>query len=276
MSNNPKIIFSVIIPFKGRINLLLETINSVYQQRGIPKGSLEILAVGDRYEDKETVNKLKNTYPFVKFIQFDEKNWPGGKRNTGLKYAKGDFIAFLDSDDVWNPCFITSSYNLLENTEIDAVYNYSRPFFYGNFPLKERLNRYKLILIKELSFLGLIIFNNSLLPLDACYLPQISHILFRAKAIKNLKFKDKYIYGGEDWEFFANFLKYHKMLINPHRLLKFRYSWGSETFKPDALAKKWGSFRKVADGIPQENRQGIFYKLFKLYIGNKDKVILNK
>ena len=94
---------SVIIPTYKRADKLLRAINSVCNQT---YENLEILVVNDNENDdqytKELLVLFENiTDPRVRLV-FQERHINGAAaRNAGIKKAKGEFIAFLDDDDIW-------------------------------------------------------------------------------------------------------------------------------------------------------------------------------
>jgi glycosyltransferase involved in cell wall biosynthesis len=45
----------------------------------------------------------------------------GAPRNLGLSYARGDYLATLDSDDLWNPDFLERAISALEELEADVI-----------------------------------------------------------------------------------------------------------------------------------------------------------
>lgn len=98
MKNNKKISVSVIIPTWNRAHLLKKAIQSALDQSFAP---LEILVCDDGSTDKtfETVESLKN--PKVKLIPGKHSGLPAVVRNRGIEKSKGEWIAFLDSDDEW-------------------------------------------------------------------------------------------------------------------------------------------------------------------------------
>lgn len=90
------IVFSVIIPTYNRRELLDRCLQSVYQNS---YDKCEIIVVDDGSTD-DTESFIKKEYPYVNYIR--QKNMGvSAARNTGMKIARGDFIAFLDSDDTW-------------------------------------------------------------------------------------------------------------------------------------------------------------------------------
>lgn len=91
---------SVVIPTYNRASLLVKAIESVLSQT---YSVLEILVCDDGSTDnsRELVSRFDNQ--IVKWIDCGKNGRPAIPRNIGIKEAKGDWIAFLDSDDEWMP-----------------------------------------------------------------------------------------------------------------------------------------------------------------------------
>lgn len=114
--NSQAPLISVIIPTYNRVNLLGNAIKSALKQ-SYP--NLEVIVVDDGSTD-ETEQLLQN-FPEVKYV----KKTNGGQasaRNMGLKYAKGKYIASLDSDDVWHETFLDKMVSKIEEAELDFVF----------------------------------------------------------------------------------------------------------------------------------------------------------
>lgn len=109
---NPLI--SVVIPTYNRGNIIERTINSVLQQT---YKNIEVLIIDDASND-DTENIVKNIEDKrIRYIRL-AKNTSGTKpRNTGIKLSKGEFIAFLDSDDEWFPEKLEKQLNHIYNSE---------------------------------------------------------------------------------------------------------------------------------------------------------------
>lgn len=90
-------IVSVIIPTYNRIDFLMEAIASVQEQRYRP---IELIVVDDGSTDG-TTERLSGVCD-VHVLQISHTGRPGAVRNTGIDAATGDYIAFLDSDDLWH------------------------------------------------------------------------------------------------------------------------------------------------------------------------------
>jgi len=92
---------SVIIPTFNRAGLLRETLASVCAQTAAP---FEILVIDDGSTD-ETAAMLAREFPPVTVHRIAHAG-QGAARNVGIAHARGDAIAFLDSDDVWDARFV--------------------------------------------------------------------------------------------------------------------------------------------------------------------------
>lgn len=97
-SLNPKI--SVVIPSYNRANYILETVTSVLRQSS---RDFEIIIVDDGSTDntREILADLVNEN-LVRYI-FQENSGESAARNCGISKSKGEYIAFLDSDDLFLP-----------------------------------------------------------------------------------------------------------------------------------------------------------------------------
>jgi glycosyltransferase involved in cell wall biosynthesis len=89
-------IVSVILPTYNRAQLVCEAIESVLSQT---YPYFEIIVVDDGSTDytSEVLEKYKDKIIYI----YQENKGPGDARNRGITEAKGNYIAFLDSDDIW-------------------------------------------------------------------------------------------------------------------------------------------------------------------------------
>ena len=115
---------SVIIPFYNAENTILAALDSVKKQEG--NFDFEIMVINDGSKDKSEilVRNFQKDNPDLKIELINQKN--GGvsvARNTGMKNSKGNYIAFLDADDVWLPQKTERQLKFLinENDKIDFI-----------------------------------------------------------------------------------------------------------------------------------------------------------
>ena len=91
---------SVIIPTYNRAKFLPDAVKSIIDQK---YDNTEIIIVDDGSEDntESVVNSLKNKYSNIMHCRNIRAKGPSGARNTGIIKASGDYVSFLDSDDIW-------------------------------------------------------------------------------------------------------------------------------------------------------------------------------
>jgi glycosyltransferase involved in cell wall biosynthesis len=104
----PKI--SVIIPTFNRAAVLPRAIDSVFAQKG---AAFELIIVDDGSTDNTcaTANAQRSTKKHdnlkercaLRVVRCAKNKGPAAARNLGIQQAKGEWIAFLDSDDEWKP-----------------------------------------------------------------------------------------------------------------------------------------------------------------------------
>ena len=91
---------SVIIPTYNRARFLTQALDSVLQQT---YQNFEIIVVDDGSTDNTSDVVSKYLSETVKYV-FKKNSGPSAARNTGIRMARGGYIAFLDSDGLWDPC----------------------------------------------------------------------------------------------------------------------------------------------------------------------------
>jgi glycosyltransferase involved in cell wall biosynthesis len=104
-------IVSVVVPTFNRADLLGETLQSILAQS---LRELELIVVSDGSTDntREVVEGLGDAR--VKFIAQANSGGPAGPRNTGVRAARGKYVAFCDDDDLWMTDKLAKQVALLE------------------------------------------------------------------------------------------------------------------------------------------------------------------
>ncbi len=109
---------SVIIPTYNSSDFVSKAIDSVLDQS---YDDYEIIVVDDGSTDntREILEKYKGIIKYV----YQDNGGPAKARNTGIKMAKGSYIAFLDSDDLWLPDKLKKQFDFFnENPQYHLVY----------------------------------------------------------------------------------------------------------------------------------------------------------
>lgn len=91
---------SVVIPVYNRAHVISRTLDSLVKQTYKP---IEVVIVDDCSSDSEALQEKLNEYDLdIKYIRHEVNKHGGAARNTGIEASSGDYIAFLDSDDIWD------------------------------------------------------------------------------------------------------------------------------------------------------------------------------
>jgi len=114
--HSKKILFSVIIPVYNRGSLVAETIESVLNQNF---SDYEIIAVNDGSTDNslQVLNQFKNS---VRIIS-QQNQGAEIARNKAVEYAVGDYLVFLDSDDILLPESLSIYYQMIQSEDYPAL-----------------------------------------------------------------------------------------------------------------------------------------------------------
>jgi glycosyltransferase involved in cell wall biosynthesis len=115
-------LISVIIPTNNRAVFLPEAIASVRAQNLGPNMKTEIIVVDDGSSDN-TPDVVASLGGDIRYIHFAENRGVSAARNAGIRAARGEWLAFLDSDDVWMPDKLHKQAALMQQDEdIDLVW----------------------------------------------------------------------------------------------------------------------------------------------------------
>jgi glycosyltransferase involved in cell wall biosynthesis len=128
--NNPLV--SIITPCFNRRSLVLKTLKNIYESKYRP---IELIVIDDGSTDDtfSVLTEFKRCYESDEFgviIESHTKNKGApAARNRGLDIAKGEYIQFLDSDDLLNPDKINQQIKCFQNSDADIVVcDYERIF----------------------------------------------------------------------------------------------------------------------------------------------------
>ena len=113
-------VVSVIIPAFRAAPYIGEALASVCSQT-FP--DFEILLVNDGSPDTDDLERAIEPYRHRIIYIEQENRGPGGARNTAISHARGEFLAFLDSDDVWLPHYLAEQIGALRlDARLDFIY----------------------------------------------------------------------------------------------------------------------------------------------------------
>ena len=178
-------VFSIIIPTYNRAGLIMGTINSVLNQT---YKSFEIIIVDDGSTD-ETENILQPVLGKHSNIFYFKKNNDerGAARNYGTMRAKGDYVTFLDSDDIFYAHHLQEAVNLIGEKKSPEVFHLSYEIVRTDGSLVKKFNRHSGSLSREVV-------------VDGNVLSCMGVFIRREIAMENLFVEDRELSGSEDYE----------------------------------------------------------------------------
>ncbi len=118
--DNPLI--SIIMPTYNRIQTLPASISSVLQQTYT---NWELIVVDDRSTDdtKALISDYEKKDPRIRYLYNIRKKGPAAARNLGIENSRGEYLAFLDSDDEWFSHHLEDSINALRDEGVNVCFS---------------------------------------------------------------------------------------------------------------------------------------------------------
>lgn len=113
---------SIITPLYNSEAFISETINSVLKQTF---SNWELLLIDDCSSDKtiEIVKTFADQNPKITLFKNEKNLGAALSRNKGIERAKGDYIAFLDADDLWKPKKLEKQLTFMETQNCDVCFS---------------------------------------------------------------------------------------------------------------------------------------------------------
>lgn len=184
---------SVVVPTRNRSVLLREALRSIFALRG-PDLELEVI-VADNGSTDDTEEVARGEGAIV--VQAQGRG-AGAARNAGLRAATGEFIAFLDDDDLWTAQHLRPHLALMrDRPELDAVVgqvcnsDMSGTSLSAPWPVRAPAG--------------------DLFASFFEWYPQIGATVLRARAREKVPWFDESLLGDQDWDFHLRLALYTKV-----------------------------------------------------------------
>lgn len=192
---------SVVMPYYKKANYIEKSINSVLRQ-GYKNFEIIIIYDDQDREDTKLIKKIKKKDTRISVI-YNTKNLGAGRsRNLGIKKSRGDYIAFLDCDDIWYP-------NKLE-LQIKFMCQKKADFSFTSYDLIDEKNKKKGIRVAR----DILEYNDLIKSCDI----GLSTVIVKKKLFNNfLKFPD--LKTKEDYVLWLKFAKKEILLYGLKRQL---------------------------------------------------------
>lgn len=133
---------SIVTPSYNSASYIQETVASIRKQTHT---NWEHIIIDDCSNDQtpELLKEIAKQDPRVTVIFLEKNSGSAVARNRGIEQAKGTYLTFIDSDDIWFPDFISNSIATIRKTKIPFVYssyrrsNEALEFVYSDFIVPE-------------------------------------------------------------------------------------------------------------------------------------------
>ena len=236
----PKI--SVVIPLYNKEHYVKASVQSVLNQT---YRNIEIIVVDDGSSD--------NSYNIVKSIKtpnltiFRQKNLGvSAARNKGIKYATGEFIAFLDADDFWHNNFISSFINDLCKEPSVKFWSSGYQFFdkgtlrQAKFHISSQPEEPGFINYYQFSLIDPIVTSSS--------------VIIHSSIFRNHLYFDEFDGLGEDLMMWVKIVEKEQLYFNPNLLSYYRYEYINNSSRLNKKNPKMLSIlRYLPDALAVQN-----------------------
>lgn len=239
---------SIITPTYNSAKYIAETIQSV-QNQTYQNWEWIIIDDGSSDDTEIVVNSLKEKDKRIQFFKLEQNSGPAIARNTGIEKAKGNFMTFLDADDIWFPNFIENSINTIKESGVSFVFssyrrsNESLEFVYSDFIVPQKVTYTDILKSNSISCLTAFL---DIYKLGKKFMPIIRKRQDMGLWLKYLK-EIPYAYGIEE----------------PQAIYRIRENSLSRK-KSDLIKYQWQFYREVEK---LTIFQSIYYMLHWMYRG---------
>ncbi len=136
MAISPAPLVSCILPVLNGERFLAEALNSIFNQANV---GLDVIVIDDGSGDRSAM--IAGGFPGLR-LHRQANGGVASARNAGLDLARGDFIAFLDADDLWLPGKLQKQLGLLsERPDVDLCFAMVRDIEEGKPEAPARVGR---------------------------------------------------------------------------------------------------------------------------------------
>lgn len=246
-SKTPNI--SVVIPAFNAEKTIKETVESVLNQTF---RDFEVIIVNDGSTDK-TLNILSQFSDYRVRVFSQENSGPQKSRNLGIEKSVGEYITFLDADDLWKPDKLELQLQMFKQyPESSVVYSWTNVIDEEN-QVSRRGGYFKR---RGNVFLDLLLIN---------FIESGSNPLIRSEVIKRVGGFDEEIVAGQDWDMWLSLAENHTFEVVPKVQILYR--------KNQNLRSWSGNIERQERGVMQVLKKHLSSK--KLPLGYRRACIAN-
>ncbi len=231
---------SVVIPAYNSENTVLETIQSVLQQT---LTDLELIVINDGSTDSTLAALEPVKDPRLKVFSYQN----GGlatARNRGIERASGQFVTFIDADDLWTPDKLEKQVAALQaNSSAGVAYSWTKAMDHSGQRFYEGCAE---------SYAG-----NVYAQLLRCnFITSGSNVMITREAIAASGIFDSTLRYCEDWDYYLRIARSWPFVCVPHYQILYRQTAGSLSTNVPKMEEAYGrvcdrAFKDVPERVQQ-------------------------
>lgn len=223
---------TVVIPTRNRVGFLKQAVASVFAQ-SYP--NWELIVIDDGSATPVTDAVIHNIED-ARLIRFDESKGASKARNAGIDLARGEYIAFLDDDDIWLRDKLALQVQVLkEKPQVGLVGGGCEYIDENGNPILKPKIRSEIVTNRELSI--------------SVSLPgATSNSMFRVSCLHEVGKFNEALHRAEDWELFLRISEHFEVRAVPHVTVKMRTHTGFR--RPTSAAEIIASRKALHSRIP--------------------------
>ncbi|MBW2661987.1 MAG: glycosyltransferase [Deltaproteobacteria bacterium] len=234
MASTP--LFSVIIPTHNAGDYLRDAVESVMVQDFAP--DFEILIVNDHSTDSRSIDVLKSIAslgPMIRVLDNRGVRGPAATRNVGIMVAKGEWLAFLDADDIWPQNSLRIRIQILEqHPEIDWIAGDYRYWLENGSLVAGAPARVQSLEPAFLERTPILLRR----PVEIC-IPEtpfpLGCVFLRASLVRQVGGFNETLWYGEDWYLWLNLAVFKDLIFVPETVLHVRRHGITLMNRPESL-----------------------------------------
>lgn len=182
---------SVIIPTRNRADKLPRALDSVLAQEGLgSQFQIQVIVIDDASSDGTPA--VVRRYSTVQYFRLETQHGAAAARNVGLRASTGQYVAFLDDDDLWLPHKLRVQLPVLEKHKDLAVVYSQAMYFHGAPPA--------FVAPEASSARSGSVFQTLLT--EGCFCPHPAVLLLRREVFEAVGYFDEQLRSSEDFDLY--------------------------------------------------------------------------
>jgi glycosyltransferase involved in cell wall biosynthesis len=226
---------SVVIPAYNVAPYIVETLDAVFAQTFT---DFEVIIINDGSLDTDELERALAPYLDRICYVSQENSGAAAARNRGVQQAHGEYIAFLDGDDVWMPDYLDSQLRFMRGGDYDLVY--ADALLFGDSPVAGKTYMETTPSVGPVTFLSLVRNESHVIT---------SGVVAKRVALIEAGLFDESLRNAQDFELWARLARRGARLAFQRRVL-LRYRCREDSLSGDVmnrLAREIRVYRYIAD-----------------------------